>query len=270
MKLSIATACAALAATAVALPSHHYAANPAAVAPAAFVDTDADIAAPAVPAGSTLVGVATAKELRDARRDARRKEWQEWAHQEGANGVPNGTNFVAQILDGGGLPLITPSGSGTASGGFVLGGGIFPTMTFGAALVGGTSEFAAGVSNTIGFGGGQLPTGLAGGGFGLGIASNILMQGSATASEGGWLNGIIPTFAVGAQFNNLFGLQTSSGLAANIDGAGGAGATLGYGGNFINHSTVAINFGAGIDANFNVGSFTPTTTTTPTSAPTTP
>ncbi|KAJ1851094.1 hypothetical protein LPJ73_003161 [Coemansia sp. RSA 2703] len=37
---------------------------------------------------------------REARREERRKEWEQWAHQQGENGVPNGTNFVSQILNG--------------------------------------------------------------------------------------------------------------------------------------------------------------------------
>ncbi|KAJ1966427.1 hypothetical protein GGI12_000071 [Dipsacomyces acuminosporus] len=55
------------------------------------------VANAAHPASVIVVGPRPDK---DAKKDERRKEWEQWAHQTGANGVPNGTNFVAQILNG--------------------------------------------------------------------------------------------------------------------------------------------------------------------------
>ncbi|KAI9479723.1 hypothetical protein LPJ78_002959 [Coemansia sp. RSA 989] len=87
MKLSFVAASAAIIAGATALPSRHYANNPAIAA----YDN--------VPLASSNE-ITDARANREAIREERRKEWQEWAHEKGANGVPNGTNFVAQILDG--------------------------------------------------------------------------------------------------------------------------------------------------------------------------
>ncbi|KAJ2597882.1 hypothetical protein H4R99_004326, partial [Coemansia sp. RSA 1722] len=47
-----------------------------------------------------LVAAPNPRADRDARREQHRKEWEQWAHQVGDNGVPNGTNFVSQILNG--------------------------------------------------------------------------------------------------------------------------------------------------------------------------
>ncbi|KAJ2763215.1 hypothetical protein IWQ57_005616 [Coemansia nantahalensis] len=95
MKTPVAAVCAALVAVAAAYPTRHYANDPVAVAPVALVKELAESLAPAAPASARAE-----REARDARRDARRKEWQDWAHQEGPNGMPNGSNFVMQILDG--------------------------------------------------------------------------------------------------------------------------------------------------------------------------
>ncbi|KAJ2309080.1 hypothetical protein H4S02_007948, partial [Coemansia sp. RSA 2611] len=97
MKVSAIATCAAFAAGAVALPSRHYVNGAAVVAPVAFDNAQPASVLPYAPVNNEL---AESKSNRDARREERRKEWQEWAHQTGANGVPNGTNFVAQILDG--------------------------------------------------------------------------------------------------------------------------------------------------------------------------
>ncbi|PIA17289.1 hypothetical protein COEREDRAFT_14760 [Coemansia reversa NRRL 1564] len=99
MKLSIFTVCAAIAVSSNALPSHHYINVPVAAgaAPAAFSNEQTASSAPITFVSNSA---ADARAEREARREERRKEWQAWAHQEGANGVPNGTNFVAQVLDG--------------------------------------------------------------------------------------------------------------------------------------------------------------------------
>ncbi|KAJ2707821.1 hypothetical protein FB645_000383 [Coemansia sp. IMI 203386] len=74
-----------------ALPSHHNAQN---VAPIALSNGEiANLLAP-------LVAAPNPRADRDARREEHRKEWEQWAHQVGDNGVPNGTNFVSQILNG--------------------------------------------------------------------------------------------------------------------------------------------------------------------------
>ncbi|KAJ2834415.1 hypothetical protein J3B01_003995 [Coemansia erecta] len=91
MKVSFVT-CVAFAASVSALPSHHYP-N---VAPAAFANGLTTPLVPLVP----LNNAAEAKANRDARREDHIKAWQEWAHQLGANGIPNGTSFVMQVLDG--------------------------------------------------------------------------------------------------------------------------------------------------------------------------
>ncbi|KAJ2147452.1 hypothetical protein IW136_000108 [Coemansia sp. RSA 678] len=94
MKVSFVT-CVAFAASVSALPSHHYPK----VAPVSFANGLAASLVPLVP----LNNVAEAKANRDARREDHRKawqEWQEWAHQPGTNGIPNGTNFVVQVLEG--------------------------------------------------------------------------------------------------------------------------------------------------------------------------
>ncbi|KAJ2711091.1 hypothetical protein H4R19_003418 [Coemansia spiralis] len=106
MKISAAAAvCAALVATSTAQPTRHYANEAVAVAPVALTNEQVDSIGPATLAGGRAevvipAAVAGGRAEKDTRRDVRRKEWQDWAHQEGSNGLPNGTNFVAQILDG--------------------------------------------------------------------------------------------------------------------------------------------------------------------------
>ncbi|KAI9479722.1 hypothetical protein BX667DRAFT_529874 [Coemansia mojavensis] len=149
-----------------------------------------------------------------------------------------------------GIPFLNPSGSGLANANLILGGGILPTFTLGGALAGGDNQIGFGGSQTLGIGGGPLPTLMAGGGFGMGIdTNNIIMQNSGTLSEGGYLNGFIPTFQAGGALNNQLGFRTSSGIDLAADVNGGAGATLGYGGNFISSSTLALSLGGGLGAN---------------------
>ncbi|KAJ2630467.1 hypothetical protein H4R22_002646, partial [Coemansia sp. RSA 1290] len=129
-----------------------------------------------------------------------------------------------------GIPFLNPSGSGLANANLILGGGILPTFTLGGALAGGDNQIGFGGSQTLGIGGGPLPTLMAGGGFGMGIdTNNIIMQNSGTLSEGGYLNGFIPTFQAGGALNNQLGFRTSSGIDLGAGVNGGAGATLGYG-----------------------------------------
>ncbi|KAJ2302629.1 hypothetical protein IWW55_003327, partial [Coemansia sp. RSA 2706] len=149
-----------------------------------------------------------------------------------------------------GIPFFTPSGSGIGSGNLVIGGGILPTMTIGGMLAGGDNQIGVAGSQTFGIGGGPLPTALAGGGFGLGIdPNNIIAQNSGVVSEGGYLNGLIPTFQATALLNNQLGFQSSNGVNLALAGNGGGHATLGYGGNFIPSSTLAFSLGAGFGAN---------------------
>ncbi|KAJ2690503.1 hypothetical protein H4R19_006427 [Coemansia spiralis] len=168
-----------------------------------------------------------------------------------------------------GIPTLSFTGVGAANANVVVGGGILPTWTIGAALAANSDLIAAALSNTFGFGGGQLPTALIGGGIAGGLASsNAIVEGSATLSEGGWLNNIIPAFQAGAHFNNLVGVHPSSPLGLQAGGAIGAGATLGYGGNFIDPSNLAIDFGLGYGASFVAGPI-PTSSSSSTAAPTT-
>ncbi|KAJ2804220.1 hypothetical protein H4R20_002592 [Coemansia guatemalensis] len=172
-----------------------------------------------------------------------------------------------------GIPFLTPSGSGIGNANLVLGGGILPTITFAGALAGGDNQVGIGGSNTIGIGGGALPTALAGGGFGLGIDSNnIIMQNSGTVSEGGYLNGFIPTFQGGVVLNNQLGYQSSNGVNIALGGNGGGLGTLGYGGNFIPSSTLAFSLGAGFGANVHNGAVATGTSSaaTPTSSSSSP
>ncbi|KAJ2762980.1 hypothetical protein IWQ57_005664, partial [Coemansia nantahalensis] len=65
-----------------------------------------------------------------------------------------------------------------------------------------------------------------------------MVEASATASEGGWLNNIIPALHGGINFNNAVGGQVTSGLNFLMGGGLGGGATLSYGGNLIDPSNL--------------------------------
>ncbi|KAJ2376922.1 hypothetical protein IW150_001686 [Coemansia sp. RSA 2607] len=163
----------------------------------------------------------------------------------------------------GGFPLFTPTGNGQGHGQLILGGGIFPTLTFGGGLGGQDNQLAFGASNTLGIGGGPLPTALAGFGAGAGIDPNdILLQASATASEGGWLNGLVPTLQGGVNLNGNVGYKSSSGRTAVAGANGGAFGTLGYGGIFLPSSTLGVSAGANFGINIHNGAVTPTSTST--------
>ncbi|KAJ1648213.1 hypothetical protein LPJ64_000474 [Coemansia asiatica] len=160
----------------------------------------------------------------------------------------------------GGIPFFTPSG-GPGQAQLIIGGGILPTATIGAALGGQGNQIAFGVSNTVGVGGGPFPTALVGFGAGAGLdPNNIIIQASATASEGGWLNGAIPTLQAGAVVNGNFGYKSSSGNTIVAGANGGGWGTLGYGGIFIPSSTLAISAGANFGVNIHNGAVTPTST----------
>ncbi|KAJ2479246.1 hypothetical protein IWW56_003223 [Coemansia sp. RSA 2131] len=161
-----------------------------------------------------------------------------------------------QIRDG--IPFLTPGGSGMANANLVLGGGILPTLTLAAALAGGSNQVGLGASQTVGVGGGVLPTVLAGGGFGLGIDSNnIIAQNSGTFSEGGYLNGFVPTFQAGMVLNNQLGYRSSNGANLAVGVNGGGMGNLEYGGNFITKSTLNISLGGGFAANIQNGPVQP-------------
>ncbi|KAJ2707820.1 hypothetical protein FB645_000382 [Coemansia sp. IMI 203386] len=171
-------------------------------------------------------------------------------------GVP--MNHVRQ--NAGGIPFFTPSG-GPGQGQLIIGGGILPTATIGAALGGQGNQVAFGVSNTVGIGGGPFPTVLAGFGAGAGLDPNdILVQASATASEGGWLNGAIPTLQVGAVLNGNLGYKSSSGNTVVAGANGGGWGTLGYGGIFLPSSNLVLSGGANLGINIHNGAVTPTST----------
>ncbi|KAJ1957008.1 hypothetical protein EC988_001054 [Linderina pennispora] len=67
--------------------------------PIALVDSNAGILGGLVQPAVTAVYY-NPRADRDAQREERRKEWREWSHETGANGVSNGANFVNGILDG--------------------------------------------------------------------------------------------------------------------------------------------------------------------------
>ncbi|KAJ1882344.1 hypothetical protein LPJ57_001000 [Coemansia sp. RSA 486] len=85
---------------------------------------------------------------------------------------------------------------------------------------------------------------MAGGGAIGGINNMVLAGGaSATASEGGWLSGLVPAANAGGSVGGEAGLLFSNGIHG-ILGANGAGwATANYGGFFIPSSSVAANVG---------------------------
>ncbi|KAJ2723973.1 hypothetical protein GGI07_002260 [Coemansia sp. Benny D115] len=77
-----------------ALPSHR---NQDIVVPVDFANA---LSPNFIPLASNPVATNDPHADRAARRDERRKQWEEWAHQQGENGVPNGTNFIGEILNG--------------------------------------------------------------------------------------------------------------------------------------------------------------------------
>ncbi|KAJ2147451.1 hypothetical protein IW136_000107 [Coemansia sp. RSA 678] len=150
--------------------------------------------------------------------------------------------------------LVNPKGDGAANADLVLGGGILPTLTLGAALAGGNDMIGIGASQTLGIGGGVLPTAFVGGGFGLGLGgNNIILQNSGSFSEGGYLNGLIPTFHASVILNNQIGYSSSNGDNIVVGGNGGGVANLEYGGNFIPKSTLDFTLGAGFAGSIHNG-----------------
>ncbi|KAJ2862474.1 hypothetical protein GGI22_002182, partial [Coemansia erecta] len=91
-----------LAVSASAIPTRHSDNPPVAAAPIALdaLQSLGLLSSPLTPNNDAAASAASARADRDARREERRKSWQDWAHTQGANGVPNGTAFVSQILDG--------------------------------------------------------------------------------------------------------------------------------------------------------------------------
>ncbi|KAJ2623304.1 hypothetical protein GGI26_002532 [Coemansia sp. RSA 1358] len=152
------------------------------------------------------------------------------------------------------------SGQGVIQGDVVLGGGILPTLTLGGILNGGNNGFGAGASATVGIGGRVLPTIAVGGGAAAAV-NGLLLNGqvSGTASEGGWLSGLVPPANAGGILGAEGGLLFSSGIHGVLGVNGGGWATAGYGGFFIPSSTIAINFGG------NIGGILDNTVATPTS-----
>ncbi|KAJ1666071.1 hypothetical protein IW140_003661 [Coemansia sp. RSA 1813] len=162
-----------------------------------------------------------------------------------------------------GIPLLTPSGSGSANVNLVLGGGIFPTLTIAGGIAGSSNQIVVGASPTLGIGGGPFPTALIGAGVGLAINPfDILAQASATASEGGWLSGAIPTIHAGIIGNGDLIYQFTSGINLGAGANGGASLGVGYGGIFLPSSSLAMSGGGNFEFNVQNGAV-PTTPTAP-------
>ncbi|KAJ1857983.1 hypothetical protein GGH12_000626 [Coemansia sp. RSA 1822] len=115
-------------------------------------------------------------------------------------------------------------------------------------------------------GGRVLPTVAVGGGASAGI-NNLVVNGavSGTASEGGWLSGLIPAANAGASLGAEGGVLLSNGVHGLVGANGGAWGTVGYGGIFRPSSTLAANIGGNVGFLLdNNAKPTPTPTPTPT------
>ncbi|KAJ2213724.1 hypothetical protein EV179_003624 [Coemansia sp. RSA 487] len=148
---------------------------------------------------------------------------------------------------------------GVIQGDVTLGGGFLPTLTLGGILDGNNNGFGAGASATVGLGGRVLPTIAVGGGAAAAI-NGLVVNGavSGTASEGGWLNGLVQPANAGGQLAAEAGLLFSNGMHGILGANGGGWATLGYGGMLIPASTLAINFGGNIGGVLDNTQVTPT------------
>lgn len=151
-------------------------------------------------------------------------------------------------------PSLKPSGSGDANINFTAGGGILPTLTFGGMMAGDNNEIGLGLSNTVGIGGRVLPTVQIGGGGAFGVNPSVVLgQFSGGVSEGGWLAGLVPTFSIMGSLNNEGYIKTTGGLTVGGGMNGGMVDSLGYGGNFIDPSSLMVSAGGNFVADIHNG-----------------
>ncbi|KAJ2723972.1 hypothetical protein GGI07_002259 [Coemansia sp. Benny D115] len=164
--------------------------------------------------------------------------------------------------DAQGFPFFSPTrGTGEANIELIVGGGILPTVTFAGGLSGHDNQIVGGISDTIGIGGAWLPTASAGfGGVVFADPYDVIVQGSVSASEGGWLNGAIPTLQGGNVINGNVGFKYSSGHTGIAGINGGISRTLGYGGIFLPSSNLVVSGGGNLAFGIHNGKVTPTST----------
>ncbi|KAJ1781342.1 hypothetical protein LPJ59_007068, partial [Coemansia sp. RSA 2399] len=153
--------------------------------------------------------------------------------------------------------------TGSANINLILGGGILPTLTIAGGLAGASTQIVVGASQTLGIGGNPLPTGLIGGGVGLAINPfDVLAQLSATASQGGWLNGLVPTMQAGVIGNGDLVYQSSSGMNLGGNLGGGASVINEYGGIIFPSSSFVASVGGNFGFNIQNGAVPTTSSTT--------